>query len=92
MWVGVFGIHEWRIGLLPDDGQAESYRIVCRISSYKRASIEESSRGTFFRIPAAMPTYRYLTNPHISNATSACGTARMKGVMAPLGMDLFSVS
>jgi hypothetical protein len=58
MWVGVFGIHEWRIGLLPDDGQAESYRIVCRISSYKRASIEESSRSTFFRIPAAMPTYR----------------------------------
>ena len=29
------------------------------ISPEKRASMEESSRGTFFRIPAAMPTYRY---------------------------------
>jgi len=27
--------------------------------AYKRASIEESSRGTFFLIPAAMPTCRY---------------------------------
>jgi len=42
--------------------------------------------------PDEMPTYRYLTNPHISNARSACGTARMKGVMASLGMDFFSVS
>src|SRR2546422_6100129 len=41
-----------------------SYRIVCRISSYKRASIEESSRGTFFLIPA--PCRLVGTDPHVA--------------------------
>jgi len=43
---------------LPNDSQVGDYRFVRHISTDKRASIEESSRGTLFRIPAAMPTSR----------------------------------
>jgi len=45
--------HVW---FLTSDGQSGSD---LSIGTEKRASIEESSRGTFFRIPAAMPTSYY---------------------------------
>jgi hypothetical protein len=40
-------------------GALSSFRELGEVSPHKRASIGESSRGTFFRIPAAMPTSRY---------------------------------
>jgi hypothetical protein len=42
-------------------GALSSFRELGEMSPHKRASIGESSRGTFFRIPAAMPTFRYLS-------------------------------
>ena len=42
-------------------GALWSFRELGEMSPHKRASIGESSRGTFFRIPAAMLTSRYLS-------------------------------
>jgi hypothetical protein len=37
-------------------------RVPVRLRPDKRPSIEESSRGIFFRIPAAMPTFEDLSD------------------------------